>query len=78
MQSNTGLCVELAVHQAKAELRSKDIADKQRHRTTFCDIIEGADYPNLVLAETVRRLGRHKALAVEIDKGVVRAAFKVK
>ena len=39
-------------------------------------MIEGADYPHLVLAEVARRLGRPRALQVEIDLNTINAAIR--
>ena len=68
----------VALHHARAECRlpEHDIAARQHHRTLFCDMIEGADYPHLVLAEVARRLGRPRALQVEIDLNTINAAIR--
>lgn len=68
--------VATALWHANAELRAKDQPTKQRHRTRFCDLIEEAPYPCTVLAEVVRRLGRTRALAIEIDPKIINASVR--
>lgn len=71
--ANAVLC---AVHQARLEIRATDTPTKQRHRNIMCDVIESADDPYLVLDETIRRLGRHRAMLVEIDRDTIEAAIR--
>ena len=68
--------ISVALWHANAELRSNDRATKQHHRNQFCDLIEAADYPRMVLHETVRRLGRQRAMAMEIDRRTINLACK--
>jgi len=75
---STALRVAVALHHARAECRLPDhaVAERQKHRTVFCDLIEQAEYPHLVLAEVTRRLGRQRAFQVEIDPATINAAVR--
>lgn len=64
--------VHAAVFMAKAQLHSPSQARQER----LYDLIEGSNSPNLVLAYVAKRLGRHKALAVGIDRGVIEKAIR--
>lgn len=66
--------VAVGLHHAKAELRGYD---KQHHRDMLLDMIEGADYPNLVMGEIARRLGRERSLEIELPKAFVDAAVRM-
>lgn len=68
--------VKTALWHANAELRARATADKQHHRTMFCDLVEGAKYPHLVLAECVRRLGRARSMMIQIEPRVINAAVR--
>ena len=70
--------VAVALHHARAECRLPEnaIAEREKHRAIFCDMIEEATYPHLVLAEVIRRLGRQRALQVEIDPATINAAVR--
>lgn len=62
--------VLVALHHARAKPHT------QHNRTLMCDAIELADDPDLVLAETIRRLGRHNALAVELPANLINRAIR--
>ena len=70
--------IAVALHHARAECRLPEnaVETRQKHRTVFCDMIEQAEYPHLVLAEVTRRLGRQRAFQVQIDPATINAACK--
>jgi hypothetical protein len=68
--------ISTALWHANAELRARRQSERQHHRNVFCDLIENAEYPRLVLHEVVRRLGRARSLMIEIDPDVINTAVR--
>lgn len=67
---NNETAILVALHHAKPAQTD------QRHRTIFCDAIESAPNPQLVLDEVIRRLGRHRSMLVEIDPRTINRAIR--
>lgn len=75
------LRIEIANNIARTEIRERrhgDVAAADRAHNRLCDVIESAEYPNIALRDTIKRLGRHNALAVGIDRDVVLRALPLR
>lgn len=70
--------VSCALWHANREIQTpdRDLAQRQHHRDQLCNLIEGSAYPQLVLHEVTRRLGRARAMMVDIDPNVIRTATR--
>ena len=70
--------ISCAIHNANAEIRyarQGDVLGAAHAHDTVVDLIEDADYPNATLRLLARRLGRHRSLAIGIDRPVIDLAL---
>lgn len=70
--------LDCAQHNAQAEIRYRAKGDEKgavSAHNKVVDLIEAAEYPNVTLRALVRRLDRHKSLAIGIDRPVVDLAL---
>lgn len=73
--------VDLAVHQAKkciAEDKRGNMPDADKAYAKMIDLFADSDYPNLIMADTIVRLGRHNALDVGFDKDTIQNALALR
>jgi uncharacterized protein (UPF0335 family) len=67
MTPNHEIAVEVAVHHARAFIRSQN----PRHLDVIEDLNQRVNSPAIFVTDTVKRLGRHNALAIGFDAKLV-------
>jgi hypothetical protein len=71
--------LDCAEHAAKVELRERRNGDGEaadRAHDRMFDLVADSSFPNITLAELVRRLGRTRSLAIGVDRPIVDLALK--